>query len=253
MAVAAAPVLQGMSRAGLGAHGHRGCEPRAVPAARTGGGTAAPGSAAPRAAAPLQLARGLMRPAGPRDAPGVPRSVPPSRDGSLAAHRAGRGRPCPRAAGDTAVMRMAWLLSPWAVSVPHCCGAVAARAGPAKPFYPCRNKGSFCLLTGAQLSPGGMQQVPAVPSVLPVLLGPQHRAQNTPSAFEVTAPSPKPAGQSLVLPALPRLLPDASRGWHRHRRGTGGLVPPLGAPSQRKGLGTGEISLSRLFFSCKLF
>lgn len=44
----------------------------------------------------------------------------------------------------------------WAASVPHCCagtpGAVAARDVPAKSFYPCRNKGSFCLLPGAQLS-----------------------------------------------------------------------------------------------------
>lgn len=48
------------------------------------------------------------------------------------------------------------MLALWAASVPHCCagipGAVAARDVPAKSFYPCRNKGSFCLLPGAQLS-----------------------------------------------------------------------------------------------------
>lgn len=80
----------------------------------------------------------------------------------------------------------------------------------------------------------------------PALLGPQHPALNTPSAFEVTASSPNAAG----------------RGWcclqchgccHWHRRGTGGLVLPLGPRSQREGLGTAEISLSRLFFFYKLF
>lgn len=48
------------------------------------------------------------------------------------------------------------MLAPWAARVSHCCagapGAVAAREVPAKSLYPCRNKGSFCLLAGAQLS-----------------------------------------------------------------------------------------------------
>lgn len=72
----------------------------------------------PHAAA---MGRGWMRPAGldethragetPRAgetlrAPRCSLSQCPPRHGSLAAHRAGRDRPCPRAAGDTAVMRM---------------------------------------------------------------------------------------------------------------------------------------------------
>lgn len=80
-------------------------EPRAVPAAWTGGGTAAPAQdPQPRAAArptPLQLARGSDK---TRRAPRCPRSqCPPSMAARLPP---GRDWPCPRAAGDTAVVRM---------------------------------------------------------------------------------------------------------------------------------------------------
>lgn len=119
-------------------------------------------------------------------------------------------------------------MSPWAGSVPHCCGAVAARAVPAKPFYPCRNKGSLCLPTGAQLSPGGMQQVTAVPGVLLVLLGPQHRALNTPSAFEVTHPSQNQPGRARTAEGVAGCIPRLALAQERDRRAgphSGGTFP----------------------------
>ena len=87
-------------------------------------------------------------------------------------------------------------------------GAAGARGVPAKPFYPLRNKGSSCVLPGAQPGPG-------------------HRSpEHGPGAFGDRSIQPKtpPAGKSPVPAPLPGVTPAPSPQCRRHGRRAEGLV-----------------------------